>query len=67
MQAKPWITPGIVKSTRRRDKLLRLYIKTEGNEKDKFRNEYKSIRNKIVDIIRISKKNLGLYKKHYKY
>ena len=57
MQAKPWITPGIIKSIRRRDKLLRLYIKTEGNHKEEIHNEYKRIRNKIIDLIRKSKKN----------
>ncbi len=57
LQAKPWITPGIIKSIRRRDKLLRLYIKTEGNRKEEIHIEYKIIRNKIIDLIRKSKKN----------
>ena len=57
LQAKPWITPGIIKSIKRRDKLLRLYIKTEGNRKEEIHIEYKIIRNKIIDLIRKSKKN----------
>ena len=56
MQAKPWITPGIIKSIKRRDKLLRLYIKNQGNHKEEIHNEYKILRNKIIDLIRKSKK-----------
>ena len=57
LQAKPWITPGIQKLTKRRDKLLRLYIKTsETNRKEEIHTEYKQLRNKIVTLIRNSKK-----------
>ena len=57
LQAKPWITPGIIKSITRRDKLLKLYIKTnEQNRKEEFHRQYKTLRNQIVSLIRNSKK-----------
>ena len=57
LQAKPWITPGILTLIKRRDKLLRLYIKTnETNRKEELHTEYKQLRNKIVTLIRNSKK-----------
>ena len=63
LQAKPWITPGIIKSIKRRDKLLRLYIKSnEPNRKVELHTEYKILRNKITALIRNSKK-----KHHQKY
>ena len=58
LQTKPWITPGIIKSIKRRDKLLRLYIKTnEINRKEEIHSQYKVLRNKITTLIRNSKKN----------
>ena len=58
LQTKPWITPGIIKSIKRRDKLLRLYIKTnEPNRKEEIHTQYKVLRNKITTLIRNSKKN----------
>ena len=57
LQAKPWITPGIVKSIKRRDKLLRKFITTkEINRKNELHTQYKTLRNQIVSIIRKSKK-----------
>ena len=57
LQGKPWITPGIQISIKRRDKLLRQYIKTnESNRKEEIHTEYKQLRNKIVTLIRNSKK-----------
>ena len=57
IQAKPWITPGIINSIKRRDKLLRLYIKTnDANRKEDLHSQYKYVRNQVVAIIRISKK-----------
>ena len=57
LQAKPWITPEILKSIKKRDKLLRLYIKSkEINRKEELHTEYKKLRNKIVTSIRNSKK-----------
>ena len=57
IQAKPWITPGIINSIKRRDKLLRLYIKTNDiNRKEDLHSQYKFLRNQVVYNIRISKK-----------
>ena len=56
LQAKPWITPDIIKSIKLRDKLLRLYISAEDpNRKEGLHKQYKSLRNKIVASIRNSK------------
>ena len=58
LEAKPWITPGIVNSIKKREKLLRQYIKTtEPNLKNELYNEYKKFRNKLVAIIRKRKKH----------
>ena len=58
LQSKPWITPGILNSIKRRDMLLRKYINTiEINLKNEIHIEYKALRNKIVALIRNSKKN----------
>ena len=58
LQSKPWITPGIVKSIKRRDNLLKKYIKTiDVDLKENLHKEYKQLRNKIVAIIRKSKKH----------
>ena len=58
LQSKPWITPGIVKSIKRRDNLLKKYIKTTDVDiKENLHMEYKQVRNKIVAIIRKSKKH----------
>ena len=57
-QQKPWITNGILSSIKRRDKLLRKFIgEKELNSKENVHNEYKRLRNNIVALIRISKKN----------
>ena len=51
LQAKPWITSDIIKSIKRRDKLLRLYIRTkEVNRKEELHKQYKTFRNRIVTI-----------------
>ena len=58
LQAKPWITPDILNSIRNRDRLLRKYIDTtEVNSKNEIHKEYKALRNKVVAMIRKSKKN----------
>ena len=55
---KPWITSGIRKSIKQIDKLLRKFIKTKNEElKEELYDKYKNIRNKIVSIIRASKKS----------
>ena len=57
LREKPWITPDIIKTIKIRDKLLRSYIKAnEGKHKEQLHKEYKKCRNKIVSMIRNSKK-----------
>ena len=55
---KPWITSGIRKSIKRREKLYKKFIKAkEGSTKDAYHTQYKELRNKIVQLCRQSKKN----------
>ena len=57
LEAKPWITRGILKSIKRRDKLLRKYIKSKDPvRKDQLHTDYKKLRNEVIAIIRRSKK-----------
>ena len=55
---KPWVTNVIKKSMMKRDKLYREMVKAKNNhvkiQKDK---SYKSYRNKIVDLLKTSKRN----------
>ena len=58
LEAKPWITSGILNSIKRRDSLLNKYIKApDGNEKNELHKQYKILRNKIVALLRLSKNN----------
>ena len=58
LESKPWITPGILNSIRRRDSLLRRFIKApEGSGKDELHTQYRVLRNKIVALVRLSKNN----------
>ncbi len=58
LQAKPWITPGIINSIKRRDMLLNSFVKAkDANRKEELHTKYKCLRNKIVALIRTSKKN----------
>ena len=58
LEAKPWITPGMITSIKRRDSLLREYIKCpEGDRKNDLHIQYKVLRNKIVALMRLSKNN----------
>ena len=58
LQAKPWITSGILKSIKRRDSLLRQYINTkDAVHKDDIHAQYKTLRNKIIKLIKQSKKS----------
>ena len=58
IQAKPWITSGIRTPIKQCDKLLRKFINTLNEEsKEELYDKYKKIRNKIVSIIRASKKS----------
>ena len=60
LESKPWITRGILISIKRRDTLLRKYIACpDGDRKVDLHTQYRVLRNKIVALIRLSKK------KHY--
>ena len=55
---KPWITQGILKSIKRKDKMFRTYIKCkEENLRANIHDQYKSLRNQINELIRVNKKN----------
>ena len=57
LRTKPWITHGLIKSIKRRDNLLRKFIKTKDIEKkNDIHSRYKILRNQIVAITRKSKK-----------
>ena len=59
---KPWVTPGIKNSIRRRDALHKKFIKSKDKEiKNGYHIRYKELKNHIVTLCRNSKK---LYKKH---
>ena len=58
MSYKPWISYGIQKSMSRRDSLFKKYIKSaDPIKKEKLFSDYKDIRNKIVVLIKESKKS----------
>ena len=57
LESKPWITPGIIASIKRRDNLLNKYIKSPvGPQKNKLHSDYKILRNRITGLIKRSKK-----------
>ena len=58
LSMKPWITKGIITSIRRKDKLFHTYCKTK-NKRDVYdiHSEYKKLKNKINELIHLSKKN----------
>ena len=57
IQVKPWITNVIRSSIKRRDKLLRKFIKPKDEVlKDELYSTYKTLRNKIVSLTRVGKK-----------
>ena len=57
VQAKPWLTVGILNSIKRRDKLLGKCIEAKDPvRKELLRTEYKALRNRITYIINASKK-----------
>ena len=57
IQAKPWTTNGIRSSIKRRDKLLRKFIKTKDEVlKDQLYSTYKTLSNKIDSLNRAGKK-----------
>ena len=50
---KPWVTNGILKSTRRRVTLLKKFIRTKKQiRKQIIHNEYNTLRNQILDLTR---------------
>ena len=55
---KPWITRGILKSNDQKKELYRQFVKYKGTKiKEDTYTKYKVIKNRITDIIRISKQN----------
>ena len=57
IQAKPWLSQGILNSIQRKDRLLRKCIQTKDPaSKEILRTEFKSLRNRITYIINFSKK-----------
>ena len=62
---KPWVTNGIKKSISVRDKLYKEMIKAKNDQIKKRKHEiYKTYRNKIVDLLRVSRK--CHYQKYFK-
>ena len=56
-QFKPWITFGIRKSIRRREKLYKKFINAKNVDiKEEYNKAYKELRNHIVTLCRQSKK-----------
>ena len=56
--SKPWITSGIRKSIKERDKLLASFIKeSDPITKTELHTQYKIYRNRLVTLIRLSKTN----------
>ena len=57
-QQKPWITTGIFNSMKRRDRLLKKFTKAKHELiKIQYHKEHKKLRNQIVALSRINKKN----------
>ena len=53
---KPWVTRGILTSIRRKYKLLTKFIRTKTqSRKQVIHNEYKTLRNQIIDLTQKSK------------
>ena len=56
LQCKPWITPAIRKSMKRRDILHRKFIRAKDPiRKEELHNDYKRLRNRILALSRASK------------
>ena len=54
IQSKPWITPAIRESIRKKNKLYKRYLKTKSQQ---IYYNFKQYRNKINHLMRISKRN----------
>ena len=54
-KSKPWITKGIRRSIQQKNKILKQYINAKNN---KFKQQHfeKFLRNKLVELIRVSKR-----------
>ena len=65
MVSKPWLTKGILKSCRRKNKLYYQFVANRSQENE---SKYKSYKNRLVKLIKYSKKayfrNLLLQHKH---
>jgi hypothetical protein len=60
---KPWVTSAIKKSMYKRDKILQKFLKAkDATVKINLHSQYKTYRNSIVNLIRVSKQN---YFSHY--
>ena len=58
LRNKPWITKGIRVSIKQRDKIHKKMVKSKSDSKKlEYNLQYKILRNTIVNLIRISKKN----------
>ena len=56
LEMKPWITKGIKKFMKKRDKLDKEMVKAKNNQMRIQKHEsYKSYRNKVVDLLKTSK------------
>lgn len=53
-RSKPWISKGIRTSIKKKNKLYNKFLKTNSSF---YKSQYKTYRNKISNLIRISKKN----------
>ena len=55
---KTWITKGILKSIEKKNRIDRKYIRTKNaTKKEKLHNLFKSYRNSLNEIARLSKAN----------
>ena len=58
LKKKPWITYGILTSMRNRDSFYKKYTKeTDPTLKENYFKSYKTLRNQIVTLKRVSKKD----------
>ena len=59
IMSKPWITKGILKSIKMKDKIHKKFIHSKDRAtKEAFFNTFKKYRNTISNLIRISKKTI---------
>ena len=56
-KSKPWITKGIRRSIQQKNKILKQYINAKNNKfKQQHFEKFKFLRNKLVELIRVSKR-----------